>query len=817
MRPKRAVVVGLFLLSWSIGAEASGPFAFRGSVELGKPPRTTTVTVAQTDDGAELTIEGVRVRLPIAQPQRADLQAVGLASGASVGLLQVSAAEGRRAGALLVRNAAGKPEVLWSGSLDLKGDPGERRGTQIDVFDYDEDGKPDVILSDYEERVRLCGQQRTALRPRAVDPLTLRLRPIALNRVASQPAPIAELKLVAESPGPTAAPLLRALRLVGVSSQTGAAAEPWLASPPVALVDGRPETYWSEEQGQGGRGEFATFSWDGSGFGLRALAIVPLPAGLPGGTPASIPRTLWLIGDGGARIELQLPEAPEPGRRYWAAFAEPLRWNCLSVVVQDSAPLRAGKPGPAVIADIEGYSDLDFGPGVEPLLQQLAAGGAQAGHAAHLLAALGPTVVVPKLTSLWPTLSATGRRRAVRVLASSASVDPGARALLATALRDDDPDVRTAAFDALLEAGAEGRAALRPRIAEAGAAGDAAALALVRAAPGETLPAVLEALSRPGGSERAALREAIAIAARTAGEPALALLRTWVGSAGVAGRAALVLALTAAQHAEGATPLALEVLRTTAPKADAFEDRWRLVSAARLLPSDPEVDTWLATLAKLEERWMLRAAAIEGLAEHEAAQTEAIATSALKDAYPRVRMAAATALGPHRNAQLPLATSALRDKWPMVRVAALDAIAAQPGAEPVLRKAVGDGSRKGRAAAIRGLTLARVSGAWPLVKQRLEDKEEWPEVLSEGVRFARELCVHQAGDTLLALLRRGAKPDAWEPDADLGLQALGALLQLGGEAAKSATQLANRAGVPPAFKATYEADHARPGPRCPAR
>ena len=54
------MVVGLFLLSWSIGAEASGPFAFRGSVELGKPPRTTTVTVAQTDDGAELTIEGDR-------------------------------------------------------------------------------------------------------------------------------------------------------------------------------------------------------------------------------------------------------------------------------------------------------------------------------------------------------------------------------------------------------------------------------------------------------------------------------------------------------------------------------------------------------------------------------------------------------------------------------------------------------------------------------------------------------------------------------------------------------------------------------------
>ena len=178
----------------------------------------------------------------------------------------------------------------WSGSLDPKGDPGERRGTQIDVVDYNEDGKPDVVISDYEERVRLCGQQRTALRPRAFDEATLRLRPVALNRLGAQPAPIAELKLSPESPGPTRPPLLRALRLVGVSSQTGAAAEPWLASPPAALVDGQPNTYWSEEQGQGGRGEFATFNWDGAGFGLRALAVVPLPTAIPSTTPVSVAR-----------------------------------------------------------------------------------------------------------------------------------------------------------------------------------------------------------------------------------------------------------------------------------------------------------------------------------------------------------------------------------------------------------------------------------------------------------------------------------------------------------------------------------------------
>jgi HEAT repeat protein len=255
---------------------------------------------------------------------------------------------------------------------------------------------------------------------------------------------------------------------------------------------------------------------------------------------------------------------------------------------------------------------------------------------------------------------------------------------------------------------------------------------------------------------------------------------------------------------------------SASPRAEAFEDRWRLVQASRALTAAPEVDAWLASLAKDEERWMLRAAAIEALAERKSEQNARVAAGALRDPYPRVRAAAAAALASHPEVQPLLVEHAVRDRWPMVRAAALDAVASQPGAEPVLRKGVGDASRIGRAAAVRGLTKARIRGAWPLVKARLEDKEEWPEVLTESVRFAAALCIREADEVLLRLLERGIKPDAWEPDADLAVQALEALLKLGGQAAKKATRLANSPTAAPSFRAAVEA---RPAgqPTCPAQ
>jgi hypothetical protein len=416
---------------------------------------------------------------------------------------------------------------------------------------------------------------------------------------------------------------------------------------------------------------------------------------------------------------------------------------------------------------------------------------------------------VPKLREAWPKLPPPARRRAVRVLGDHAAREAGAREQLSAALDDPDADVRAAAFAALLAAGPEARALLLPRAAQAGATGDAAATALARQAPHESLPALLAALAAEGGSERPALREAVEVASQNGGSEALPTVRAWAetNAQNIAARASLALALSRAQST---APLAAELLAADVVHADRFEDRWRLVQASRALPADAAVDGWLAALAKDDERWMLRSAAIAALSERRAAQHTDVAVAALGDAYPRVRAQAAGVLGSEPSAREPLTLHATRDKWPLVRAASIEALAMQPGNEDVMRKGVADRNHQVRAAALRALAAAHVRDAWPLVEQRLKSEGEWPEVAAEAIRFAANLCVREAGPQLQAALERGIKPDAWEPDVDNALLAFDALMRLGGDEAKTALQTANLPISPEVFKTAARTQQGKP-------
>ena len=107
-----------------------------------------------------------------------------------------------------------------------------------------------------------------------------------------------------------------------------------------------------------------------------------------------------------------------------------------------------------------------------------------------------------------------------------------------------------------------------------------------------------------------------------------------------------------------------------------------------------------------------------------------------------------------------------------------------------------------------------VFAAWPVVKARLEDDNEWPEVTTEAIAYAGALCVQDAADTLVAIVKRGARPDAWEPDVRTGLEALGALAALGGEAAKQGRAAASTPIAPEAFRTTAKRSE-QEKPSCP--
>jgi HEAT repeat protein len=210
---------------------------------------------------------------------------------------------------------------------------------------------------------------------------------------------------------------------------------------------------------------------------------------------------------------------------------------------------------------------------------------------------------------------------------------------------------------------------------------------------------------------------------------------------------------------------------------------------------------------------MVRAAALSALSAHSSPEAAQVARAALADEYPRVRMAAAQALAKTPGSIEVLAKHATRDRWAMVRAAALDALGDQSGAESVLQRGLGDPSRLPRAAAVRALTKRRVRSVWPAIKAKLENRDEWPEVLIEGIAYARTMCQADAGKPLLGLLRRGLKPDAWTRDVDVATLALEALLELGGQPAKDALLLARSPTAPVGFRAAAERVAAQP-PRC---
>jgi hypothetical protein len=791
-------------------AASSVPFSFSRSVAIGRPARPALVKVEQTAEGVRVAADTAKVMLPLRTAQRADVQSVTLANGAVLAIARVSAEDGREAAALVGRGPKGT-QIVWSGAMGMRGDPGERRSNVIEVPEPD-GGKRDLVLAETDERARICGQPRTLLHARVVDPQALTLKPIALDRVGATSPAVPEL--VAREVAATfpATPLLPALRAGAVSSRTGGA-EGDLRSE--RMTDGDAATFWQEGSGAGGQGEFATFQWLGAGRAIAALTFVLVPSGaaVP---PLSVPRSLLLIGEDGGRLRVKLPADPKPGVRYVVQLDAPLKWRCLSLVLQDPTAIAGAKPGPAVLAEVQAFTDLDFGNGLPGLVAELAAGGARGGQAAQSLATLGAPAVAA-LQQAWPKLDAAGRLRATHVFGRNADADANARQALSTALDDSSPEVAQAATAALLAAGAAGRALLLPRVQQRGKAGDELAIALARRAPAEAADGLLAALAAEGGAGREALRRAIALACQHGGQSVLERVKAWAQgeAAGVSARAALALALARAQSGQDARPLAAEVAAATAPQATAFADLWRLVQAARALPAGEPLDAWLAQLAAHDEHWMLRAAALTALAERSRERVQDAARAALDDEYPRVRVAAIDALGARQDAIDALSTHATRDTWPMVRVAAVDALAELPGTTPVLRAVLDDSARLVRAAGIRGLTRIKQRDAWPLVKAKLEDPEEWREVLVEAIAFAGALCIHDARNALVGFVRKGVEPEASTRATELGLAALDSLRRLGGEPEKAALSLARSAAAQASFRAATE-QPLPPGAKCAA-
>lgn len=716
-----------------------------------------------------------RVELPLRAPTL-EARSVRLA-GRTVGVIELR--EDPRHFVVVLDAPGGRTVVRWTGRVDLHGDPGERRRDVLQIADRTGDGVDDLVVGTIEEARGVCGVE-TVLDPRAIDPRTGELRPVALRSI---PEVANEPELLADSTRPSPLsddlPLVRAVIPRATTSTAGIASA--MAPPPVALLDGDVSTAWLEGHPGNGRWEAATFGWIAAGLRAHHVALVP-PA-----EPARAPAAIWLVHDGG-RVRVR---APEVAGIWWITLPEALATRCLSVVLD--AP--AGDPSSAHtgFAELRVFTEVETGGGLDALFAKLAGGGTEADEAARVLTLVGEAAM-PEVVRRWPDMPTTERRALVPLLARTLSRDD-ARALLQAAARADDPMLREAALDACERGGAPGHRALAELVTDA-SVGDEASVRVARVAPSVALGPLLAAISLEGGAARPALRDALRAAAARAPESEDQVVAWVLGAPTTSARAAVTLALAPAEETRA---LATRVIGSF-ENAEAFEDRWRVASAARFLPRTL-TSHWVSSFVRADE-WMLRR---EGA--HTAAtwphdeESRALVRTLLEDPYPRVRAAAATALAklePTPRDIEAIATVARRDKWPLVRAAGIEALVAFERALPILRVGVDDPSRRVRAAAIDGLRVRADDGSWSRIEARMNDDGEWPEVLSAGIRFARERCLETSVPTLTAVIERGRRPDAWAPDIDLAMAAIDALVAIGGaEAEATLTRAASESSPPP--------------------
>jgi len=814
-----SLAVACLLCLASTGAAAE-PLPLTRAVRLGRTPRELPLRVAVIAGAVRLRVGATEATLPLDAANDATVEDVMLAGGAHVVVVRVQ--DGARRAAAIVTSPGTRPTVVWAGRTDLRGDPGERSADAVEVADRDGDQVPDVLVGRVRETSRLCGAERTLVAASALDPRTSALRPVALNPIRNASDSL-EIVASGESPGPSGAPRLALLRVVGASSRDGEADAP---SAPRMLE--RPgETYWAEGRGGAGRGEFVTAQIERSGMPIRALALTIAP-NAPVAAQLGRPRSLWLVGDAGPPLHVTIPEdaVRHPGRRYWVTPPESLSWGCVSVVLDEAHPPANTSEAATrtALAGIEAYTDADFDGGVERLVRGLVGDGPDAGRAADVLARMGDEALVPTAAA-WTRMSIAGRRRAIRVFAAGAlgrppsvssgggtTTQPGARETaidaLVTAAGDPDASVRDEAVAALSRAGEAGREGLARVTAQGGAGLDTAATALALAgAP--AVPAILAAVAQTGGTERPALRRALIRALETGSAAAREEASRWLAVEDRPSEVCAAVALALAASPEGA-PLAATIV-ARAPAADApFPERHRLVQAAARLPSDPASDAWLAVFAREAPEWMMRAAALEALAARRSPLVGTTAQDSLRDEYPRVRVAALRHLDDGPAASNELARLARRDPWPLVRSAALSELGRRGLSRPTIREALGDPRESVRAAAVGALNRAGDADAWALVSARLLDDDEWPVVIDAGLSFARARCREDARDGVIAVLRRGMRNDAWAPDAELAALALETAVTIGGSLAEEARQMAERSAASEALRAT--AQRLREGP-----
>ncbi|MCS6798174.1 MAG: hypothetical protein NZ898_06555 [Myxococcota bacterium] len=752
----------------AITPATAGAIPVRATVPVGNPPRALAIDVLR--EGSEVVVRAAGTAVARFPEPDSDVRArvdpirLGPSAIAAVHV------EGRGRWVVIV---TGPARSVWAGRTDPRGDPGERTAEWIQVVRAEGDATASVYVGRTSERVRVCGATETVLTRRRLDPSTLRLVSAPTDPVSDREPPIV-VPLHRQPPAGLQSPIARgrSLHAVGASSRhddvTGAPSD----APPVAVADGRVETFWAEGRPDGGHGEFVTLRVETSGLPVRAVSLVPVPQ-----TTALLGRArrLLLVADRGPPLDVSIPADASPGERFWLAVPTPEPWRCLSVVLRENE-------GPPVTAlgEVDVHTELDFAGGLERLFERLETDEREGARLALVLGRLGQPAI-DLLASRWSRMTAVGRRRAVAMLEAALPL-PRAAELLAETAAGADPEIAATALRVLIER-RDTDEALARLVATGRDPGGRATRTLLARAPRHAAIALLARLGDAPDDARA--RAALG---RVAPHPeARRIVETWLDSTPAGPHlpsALLALAVVEPLHAH-----VTRALRRAIESSTRFEDRWRLAAAAAAVPPDPSIDAWLSALVREAPEWMLREAALRALGPRAGPM---VLEAALADGYPRVRATALRMLSPKGDA-VRLTAVARTDPWPVARAAAIAAIGRTRHGRAVLLAATRDRWPSVRAAALEALSERGDPAATTVASAFLLDADERPATVEAAIGHVRRRCDAAVADAIERFVQRMSVEPTWHPLAPSLVPAFEALASVDPARARA---VAERTGLP---------------------
>ena len=522
----------------------------------------------------------------------------------------------------------------------------------------------------------------------------------------------------------------------------------------------------------------------------------------------SRPKTFWLVSNTGARVQVNVPEDPglHAGERYWIDLPSPVEWQCVSMIFgPDIYPaVRAGIRAPMGLTLFEASSPMDGQASLDDFMSKLADGAISADEAQAVIPHLSGDLVRQIIDRL-PRFSPRGRAVVAPLLVDRAEHgDVHAKEALVALVNIPQPSPDEASL----------RRQLLVNLATTRNEDLAQVLTMLATTPGPAeFPAAI-ALARRVADGRSGtvqplptgfnLEEARPLLAQFfAAFPPLDVQQADKLLAGQRGRDEQLLLCEAASHGhvrnwDGRCALPI------VPMATDFETRFRLARLLLNAPMNADFDNWLETQTHAEE-WMLRQMAYMVLARH----GRTLLAEALADSNPRVRETVVRWSIRDRVSRDVVVNALTNEHWPRVRRAALSSLAeygsSSDAAERsaiahIYRRFFTDAAPDVRVTAINIATQTRDRDAWAGVHARLADQHESAEVRAAAVEYMIAVCSHAAIPDLMEALRDTLNPNAPEENVGiLGVPALQALAQLGGETRNEALRMAARPTSPPAL------------------